>query len=123
MAMYIGDLFMRMSVSTPAIFYSPTFQRGGLAATFLIEVFNLMPHRGLQPHGDVADLGVHGGAQERGRHFVHVGGRLQQHDLGQHLEARRVEPEGRDRLAITVGGSAANNTVYANVLAPMWRPY
>ena len=27
------------------------------------------------------------------------------------------------RLVITVGGTAVTNTVYANVLAPMWRPY
>ena len=32
MGMYIGDLYMRMHTTTPAIYYSPTFPRSGLAA-------------------------------------------------------------------------------------------
>lgn len=42
MAMYIGDLYIRMNAGTSAVYYSPTFSRGGLAATFLIDLFNLM---------------------------------------------------------------------------------
>lgn len=42
MAMYIGDLYIRMNAGTSAVYYSPTFPRSGLAATFAIDLFNLM---------------------------------------------------------------------------------
>lgn len=115
MAMYIGDLFMRMSVSTPAIFYSPTFPRSGLSATFLIDVFNLMGT------GTTLECTVeHKNAEDTSFTSAGVFSSMNAQQLWK-LDVSGLKEE--IRLAITVGGTAANNIVYANVLAPMWRPY
>lgn len=115
MAMYIGDLFMRMSVGTPANFYSPSFERGGLSATFAIEVFNLM---GTSPtlectiehknHDDTSFTSA---------------GTFSSMNVAAVWKVDVSALKEQIRLVITVGGSAASNTVYANVLAPIWRPY
>lgn len=110
--MYIGSLFMRLGGVS---YFSPTFLRGGLAATFGIEVFALT---GSSPtlectieHKNAEDTsfttaGTFSSMSAAGMAKLDVGSLKEQ-----------------IRLNITVGGAANTNTVYANILAPMWRPY
>lgn len=113
--MYIGSLYMRMSAGSPVTYYSPTFPRGGLAATFAIEVFAL---QGTSPtlecsieHKNASDTSFSTAASFSSMTGAGVFSK----------DATALKEE--IRLAIVVGGSAAVNTVYANVLAPVWRPY
>lgn len=110
--MYIGTLFMRLGGVS---YYSPTFPRGGLSATFGIEVFALT---GTSPtlecaieHKNIEDTS-----------FTTAGNFSSMTTSGMaKLDVSSLKEE--IRLNITVGGAANTNTVYANVLAPMWRPY
>ena len=113
--MYIGSLYMRMSAGSPVTYYSPTFPRGGLAATFAIEVFAL---QGTSPtlectieHKNESDTSVTTAASFSSMSSVAVWFK----------DASGLKEQ--IRLAVVVGGSAAVNTAYANVLAPIWRPY
>lgn len=112
MAVYIGDLFMRLGgVSYP----TPTFPRGGLSATFGIDLSALT---GTSPsfectveHKNAEDTSV-----------TTAGTFTSMTAAGVYkLDVSNLKEE--IRLVFTVGGSANTNTVYANVLAPMWRPY
>jgi hypothetical protein len=115
MAMYIGDLYIRMNAGTSAVYYSPTFSRGGLAATFLIDLFNLMGT------GTTLECTVeHKNAEDTSYTSAGVFSSMNAQQLWK-LDVSGLKEE--IRLAITVGGTAANNTVYANVLPPSWRPY
>lgn len=112
--MYIGSLYMRLSAGTPATYYSPTFPRGGLSATFVIEVFNLL---GTSPTLECAVEHKN----EDDTSFTSAGSFTSMSTTGIHkLDVSSLKEQLR--LAITVGGSAATNTAYANVLAPTWRP-
>jgi hypothetical protein len=113
--MYIGILYVRMSIASPVTYYSPTFPRGGLAGTFGIDVLALM---GTSPtleciveHKNVGDISY----TTAGTFSSMVAAGVWKLDVSGLKE--------EIRLAITVGGSVATNTVYANVLSPMWRPY
>ena len=110
--MYIGILFMRLGGVS---YYSPTFPRGGLAATFGIEVFALT---GTSP--TLECVVEHKNSEDTA--FTTAGSFSSMTAAGvTKLDVSTLKEE--IRLNITVGGSANTNTVYANVLAPMWRPY
>jgi len=110
--MYVGSLFIRGSGGD---YNSPTFPRGGLSATFAIEVFML---NGSGPslecaveHKNSEDTAFTTAASFSSMSVATV------HKLD--VSGLREEI----RLVFSVGGSAATNMVYANVLAPIWRPY
>jgi hypothetical protein len=110
--MYVGTLFMRGSGGD---YNSPTFPRGGLAATFAIEVFML---GGTSPtlecdveHKNIEDTS-----------FTTAGSFASMTTAGvKYLDVASLKEEVR--LVFTVGGSPSANMVYANVLPPQWRPY
>jgi hypothetical protein len=115
MAMYIGDLYMRMHTTTPASYNSPTFERGGLSATFAIDVFKLF--------GTSVSLECiveHKNHDETSFSTAGTFSSMNSETLWK-LDVSSLKEQ--IRLVITVGGSAATNMAYANVLAPMWRPY
>ncbi len=107
---YIGDNYRR---GNGAARYSPTFSRGGLGANFSCEVFDNDPgvtmtitieHKNSEdvaflPLGTIASMGL-------GVNSTNLTG---------------IKEEVR--LAFVVNGAVPNDTVYANVLAPQWRPY
>lgn len=96
-------------------YYSPTFPRGGLAATFGIEVFGLV---GTSPTLECTV--EHKNAEDTS--FVSAGTFSSMTSTGMaKLDVSSLKEQ--IRLNITVGGGANANAVYANVLAPMWRPY
>jgi hypothetical protein len=110
--MYVGSLFIR---GTGGDYNSPTFPRGGLAATFAIEVFMLS---GTSPtlecdveHKNAEDTVFTVAASFSSMSTAAV------HKLDVSTLKEQI------RLVFTVGGSAATNMVYANVLAPIWRAY
>jgi hypothetical protein len=109
---YIGVLYMRLGGVS---YYSPVFPRGGLAATFGIEVFALT---GTSP--TLECLVEHKNSEDTS--FTTAGGfsSMPAVDL-YYAEIPGLKEE--IRLNITVGGGANTNAVYANVLAPIWRPY
>lgn len=115
MAMYIGDLYMRMHTTTPAIYYTPTFERGGLAATFAIDVFKLFG-----TSVSLECLFEHKNADETSFTTAGTFSTMTAEGVAK-LDVSSLKQQ--IRLVITVGGSVATNTVYANFLAPMWRPY
>lgn len=109
---FIGDNYRRGN-GNPR--YSPTFPRGGLGAQFACEVFDNDPgvtmtiaiqHKNIED--DVYDARLH----------QHNGGRCQ---LGKPKFLTGIKEEVR--LAFTVNGANPEDTVYANILAPAWRPY
>jgi hypothetical protein len=110
--MHVGTIYIRGSGGD---YNSPTFPRGGLAATFAIEVFMLS---GTSPtfectveHKNSEDVvfTIAGSFSSMTTAALH---KLDVSSLKEQI-----------RLVFTVGGGAATNMVYANVLAPMWRPY
>jgi hypothetical protein len=110
--MYVGSVFIRMNGTT---YNSPTFPRGGLAGLFGIELLALsgtsvslecvVQHKNREDTS-YTTAGTFASMTAAGLATLDVSG------LKEEI-----------RLAITVGGSAATNTVYAIVLPPMWRPY
>lgn len=110
--MYIGQLAIRLG----GIDYnSPTFPRGGLAGLFSIEIFDLT---GSSPtlecdieHKNEEDVtfSVAASFSSMSTAAVHT------KDVSGLKEQLR--------LVFRVGGAAAMNTVYFNVMSPAWRPY
>ena len=110
--MYIGTLFMRLGGVS---YSSPTFPRGGLSATFAIEVFALS---GTSP--TLECVVEHKNAEDTA--FATAGTFTSITAAGvAKLDVSTLKEE--IRLTLVVGGTANTNAVYANVLAPMWRPY
>lgn len=107
---FIGDNYRR---GNGAPRYSPTFLRGGLGAQFAAEVFDNDPGVTMsiaiqhKNHEDVlfTTLGTIA-AMPAGVNSVNLTG---------------IKEEVR--LAFTINGANAEDSVYANVLAPAWRPY
>ena len=107
---FIGDNYRRGN-GNPR--YSPTFPRGGLGAQFACEVFDNDPgvtmtiaiqHKNIEDLtyttlGSISTMAV-------GVNSVYLTG---------------IKEEVR--LAFTVNGANPEDTVYANILAPAWRPY
>jgi hypothetical protein len=115
MAMYIGDLYMRMHTTTPATYYSPTFERGGLSATFAIDVFKLFG-----TSVTLECLVEHKNHEDTSYTTAGTFSSMNSETLWK-LDVSGLKEQ--IRLVITVGGTVATNTVFANVLPPMWRPY
>jgi hypothetical protein len=112
MAVYIGDLFMR---SGGVSYFTPTFPRGGLAGTFLIDI--------LAMHGSSPTLECvveHKNVEDTSFTTAATFTSMTTTGLKQ-VQASALKEQ--IRLNITVGGAVDTNTVYANVLAPNWRPY
>jgi hypothetical protein len=110
--MYIGTLFV---LGTGGDYNSPTLPRGGLAATFAIEVFMLS---GSSPTFE-CDV-EHKNAEDTS--FTVAGSFSSMTTAAVHkLDVTGLKEQ--IRLVLTVGGTAVINMVYANVLPPSWRPY
>jgi len=107
---FIGDNYRRGN-GNPR--YSPTFPRGGLGALFACDVLDNDPGVTMtvgiehKNHDDVAFLPLGSiSTMVPGVNSVNLTG---------------IKEEVR--LAFTVNGANPEDTVYANVLAPAWRPY
>ncbi len=112
--MYIGRRLQRLGAGAAATFYSDTFPRGGLSATFAIELFGLS---GTSPSLEctVEHRDPDGNFSTAGNFTTMTTTGVKTLDLSTLKELIR--------FGYQVGGSADTNTVYANVLAPQWRPY
>lgn len=106
----IGEYFRRFT-GTPQ--YSPTFPRGGNAALFSVEVFAADAGTSLDAvfeHKNVEDTAwttlASLTAMTSGVNSVTA-----------------VAVKEQIRIAYTVNGASASASVYANTLAPTWRPY
>jgi len=110
--MLVGQYFMRFGAGVYQ--YSPTFPRGGLSAVFAIEIFALTPGTGIDvavEYKNVEDTS-----------WTTFGAAMSPSTLGVHvLEVTGIKEEVR--LRYSVNGTNHSDTVYANVLAPQWRPY
>jgi hypothetical protein len=110
--MLVGQYFMRFGAAVYQ--YSPTFPRGGLSAVFAVEVFALMT-------GASLDVAVQYKTIDE-TSWTTFGSVISASAMGVHtLEVTGLREEVR--LRFSVGGSNPTDTVYANVLAPQWRPY
>ena len=110
--MVIGITLMKMNGDP---YYSPTFGRGGLAAVFACEVFQVA---GTTPTLDIAVQ--HKNAEDTG--FTLLADFSQMTAAGiTTLQAGSIKEQVRFKY--TVGGSAATAAVHFNMLAPVWRPY
>jgi len=109
--MIVGQYFMRFGASVTQ--YSPSFPRGGEAAVFAIELLALIS-------GASINFGVeHKNFEDTS--WVNLGN-VNATSVGVwSLSLAGIKEEVR--LTYVVGGSNATDTVYANVLAPQWRPY
>jgi hypothetical protein len=110
--MLVGQYFMRFGAGVYQ--YSPTFPRGGLSAVFAVEVFALMSGASLDvavEYKNVEDTSwtTYGSAISASTTGVHT------------LQVAGIKEEVR--LRFSVGGANPSDTVYANALAPQWRPY
>ncbi len=110
--MLVGQYFMRFGAGVYQ--YSPTFPRGGLSAVFAVEVFALIS-------GASLDVAVqYKNADETS--WTTFGSAISVSTTGVHtLEVTGIKEEVR--LRFSVGGADPSDTVYADVLAPQWRPY
>ncbi len=110
--MLVGQYLMRFGAGVYQ--HSPTFPRGGLSAVFAIEVFALIA-------GSSIDVAVQYKNVED-TSWTTFGSAISASTAGVHtLEVTGIEEEVR--LRFSVDGANPNDTVYANVLAPQWRPY
>jgi len=107
---FIGDNYRRGN-GNPR--FSPTFSRGGLGALFACEVFDNDP-------GVTMSIAI----QHKNHEDVLFTtlGTIAAMAVGVNpLSLTGIKEEVR--LAFTVNGANPEDTVYANVLAPAWRPY
>ena len=110
--MHVGTIYIR---GTGGDYNSPTFPRGGLSATFVIEVFMLS---GSSPTFECEV--EHKSAEDTV--FTSAGSFTSMTTAAVH-KFDAVALKEQIRLVFSVGGASATNMVYANVLAPIWRPY
>ncbi len=93
--------------------YSPTFPRGGLGAQFAAEVFDNDP-------GVTMSIAI-----QRKNHdevlFTTLGTIATTATGVSSVNLTGIKEEVR--FAFTVNGANPEDTVYANVLSPQWRPY
>lgn len=106
-----GEYFMRFGAGVYQ--YSPQFPRGGPSAVFAVEVYALTPSTALNiavqyKNLDETSWTTHGSAISANAAGVYT------------LEVPDLKEEIRLRYSVT--GSNATDTVYADVLAPQWRP-
>ena len=107
---FIGDNYRR---GNGAPRYSPTFSRGGLGAQFAAEVFDNDPGVTMsiaiqhKNHDDVL--------------FVTLGTIATMATGVNSVNLTGIKEDVR--FAFTVNGANPEDTVYANVLGPQWRPY
>lgn len=110
--MYIGFIFLR---GNGGDYNSPTFARGGLAVSLGIEVFMLS---GTTP--SLEGRLEHKNSEDTA--FTTAGTFASMTAAGVwKLDVAALKEELR--FVFSVGGTVATNMVYANVFAPMWRPY
>jgi hypothetical protein len=108
--MKIGDYFRRFAGGTQ---YSPSFPRGGLSAVFGVEIFFVDASASLTvgiEHKNIEDTS-----------YSLLGSLASLTSSVNMLPLSGIKE--LVRFAYTVNGSNAYDTVYANILAPMWRPY
>jgi hypothetical protein len=108
--MFVGTHYRRFAGAAQ---YSPTFGRGGNAALFSVEIFAVDAATSLTvtvEHKNMDDTTwttlTTLATMTAGVNVSDVGGIKEQL-----------------RYAFVVNGATANLSVYANVLAPAWRPY
>lgn len=110
--MLVGQYFMRFGAGVYQ--YSPSFPRGGGAALFALEVYALVSGASLSMHVE------HRNVEDTS--WTLYGVPISASTVGVHtLEMSGIREEVR--LRFSVGGTNPTDTVYANVLAPQWRPY
>ena len=110
--MIIGMILHRLSGNG---YPSPSFPRGGLAALFAIEVFDLA---GSSPN--LQCTVEHKNAEDTS--FTSAGVFATMTTVDVHtLDLSGLKEE--IRFVFTVGGTPPTNAVHFNVLAPAWRPY
>jgi hypothetical protein len=110
-AMLVGQYFMRFGAGVTQ--YSPSFPRGGEAAVFSIEILALIS-------GTSITLAV----EHKNLEDTNWGslGNVNATSVGVWpLSVTGLKEEVR--LTYVVGGNNDTDTVYANVLAPQWRPF
>lgn len=110
--MLVGQYFMRFGAGVYQ--YSPSFPRGGLGAVFSLDVLALVSGAGLDmavEHRNFEDTTwtLYGSAISASLTGVYT------------LNVTGLKEEVRLRYSVT--GTSPTDTVYANVLAPQWRPY
>jgi hypothetical protein len=109
--MRIGEYFMRFGANVYQ--YSPVFPRGAEAAVFAVEVYALTPLTALNvevqyKNAEDTTWTTHGSGINANAVGVFT------------LQVTGIKEEFR--LRYSVSGSNDTDTVYANVLAPQWRP-
>lgn len=108
--MIVGQYYRRFSGGSQ---YSPTFARGGMAAVFAVEIFAADASTTLTvtvEHKNVEDTSWTTLAT------------LATMSSGVNTQTATAIKE-QLRFAFVVNGTNAYDSVYANVLAPAWRPY
>jgi hypothetical protein len=110
--MIVGMILMKMA-GLP--YYSPTFARGGLAAVFSCQVFQVS---GTSPTLDI-DV-EHKNIEDTS--FVSAGTFTQFTAAGVDIKSLGSIKE-QVRFKYVVGGTETYAAVHFNMLAPAWRPY
>ena len=109
--MVIGQTLMKLAGTA---YYSPTFGRGGLAAVFACEVFQVSSSGTL-------DIDVeHKNAEDTS--FTTLGSFTQFSLAGVDTKDLTGIKE-QVRFKCTIGGTQVYSAVHFNMLAPSWRPY
>lgn len=111
MGFMVGDYFIRFGGGDQ---FSPTFPRGGLAAVFAIEVLAIMASTSLNctvQHKNIEDTSWTTLVTFSAMGSTGV------------TTASATGIKEQLRFVFSVSGTNATDAVYANVLAPMWRPY
>lgn len=111
--MLVGQYFFRIGAGV--VQFSPSFPRAGLAAVFSVEAFALTPATVLTVSVQYRNFedtswttyGVAMNVNAVGVFTLEVAGGIKE----------------EVRFRYQVSGSNASDMVYANVLAPQWRPY
>lgn len=93
---------------------SPTFSRGGLAATFVVDLLDL-EGAGAEFDSDVEHENAEDTSFTVAASFTAMTPDV--HNLD--VSGRKEEV----RLVFRVGGTDPNNGAYLNASAPLWRPY
>lgn len=110
--MVIGTTLMKLNGDA---YFSPSFGRGGLAAVFSCEVFQVA---GSSPTLDIEVQ--HKNAEDTSFALLGSFAQFTAADL-KTLSVGAIKEQ--IRFKYTVGGGAATAAVHFNMLAPAWRPY
>jgi hypothetical protein len=108
--MVIGTTLLKSATS----YYSPTFERGGLAALFSCELLQV------GTAGTLDILVQHKNTEDSGFTLLATFSQLTAAGIGT-IEGTAIKEELRFKY--TVGGTQDYSFVHFNMLAPAWRPY